>query len=365
MTAARTLLLPALLLSAALGSCSVDEEQLLVVAVRELGPTAMNEGIRAREGAHSAWVFGHTVWAFADTSLSTADAQGGLRRDSSWSHSQDRIASDGIAGFVTPQDSWGGPAEFLAFTSEELDFNLAQAAAGSRLSLRPLTLIDDPLRHRVLVFYAKSLDESAGTSPVGSSIAAWAQFDLSPTRPVLDADGEEPTLLFRAPEPMFGAAAASVDGESVYVWGCVDRQLDRPCWLAQVGLADAFDRQAWRFWTGSDWSSELTEAAIAFDGNPVLSIHRNHLLDRWLAIYADPESDAVLLRSAAAPTGPWSDESLLFRAEAGADGSLPRLALGHPDLTADGGRLEYVSYVRSTDGGGSELRLVELELAAP
>jgi len=352
-----------------LAAC-VDESSgaTTVLAVRELGPTTMGTELMGREGGHSALVFSRSVWLFADTELAAADEQGSRRRGNSWSSTPDLFAFDGLTGFVTPSDGAGGPAEFFPYTSEELAFN--QGSAEAQLQLQPLTLIDDWQRSRVLIFYAKDEVElegegegegSSGRIAVGSSLAAWVKLDQPPARPVLDAGGDEPTLLFRAPEPRFGDAAVILE-DQLYAWGCPDRQVERPCYLARVGLDAVFDRQAWRFWTGSEWSPDLLAATPVFDGNTSLSIHWNFLLDRWLAIYAAPEGAQVLLRTAPAPTGPWSEAEPLFTAALGDDGSPPRAALGHAELATDGGRFEYVSYVRSTADGGSELRLVELEL---
>ncbi|HLT40972.1 MAG TPA: DUF4185 domain-containing protein, partial [Enhygromyxa sp.] len=195
------------------------------------------------------------------------------------------------------------------------------------------------------------VSESGQHTAIGSSIAVWSDLEFGPIRPILDAASDEPTLLFVAPEPPFGQAALIV-GEHLYAYGCED-SLYRPCKLARVELSAVFERGAWRFWTGREWSSELADAVALLEADTVFSVGYNAHVDRYLAFYGERERGEISLRSAERPEGPWSSPIHAFTAEAAiAD------VIAHAEFRRGAGRLEYLSY-----RVGGELRLVELELA--
>lgn len=355
----------------ATGACAPGPE-VVVVGTRALGPIFSSEagetgeggeggeGIASRTRGYSLFGFGRSIWLFGDTRLRSADAQGSTERSNSWSFTFDLGAEDGIDSFVTPTDEWGGPAELLVPTAEELAVN-AEAEAespggGPRLLLWPMAAVRNDGNDQVLVFYAKSRRSAAGEiSPIGSSLAIWANFETGPIRPVLAAGGEEPTLLFHAPEPAFGQAALIV-GDQLYAYGCTDAAF-QPCMVARVELERLFDRSAWEVWTGREWSSDLTEASAVLEAGPVLSVHYNHHVRRYLALYSEPLGPlgaAISLRSALAPEGPWSGATrVLDGAAGGGDG------LFHSEYRLGSGQFEYLSYHR-----GGSLELVEVELAA-
>lgn len=343
----------------------------LVVATRDLGPIAEVDGIQARDGGYSGVAFDRSIWLFGDSILSEPDAEGSAWRHNTWSYTQDFWADDGIGSFLTWVDAAGGPAELFPYTAEELEFNQAHAPhdpdcqdpCGARRMLWPLDIIQDPSTGDALVFYAKLGGEPGAWNfwGIGSSVAIWSEFEFGPVRPVIDAGADEPTLLFRSPEPAFGQAAAKVP-EGLATFGCTDTA-DHTCYLALVDWDAVFDRDAWRFWTGEGWSSSLADAAPVFEGHTMLTVHYNPHVGAWLAIYSEPLGTGVFVRRAPSVTGPWSRAERLFDAEAGFDGSAPYGGLGHAEYQRGGGRFEYVTYYRSTGDWTGELRMVEVELA--
>jgi hypothetical protein len=78
-------------------------------------------------------------------------------------------------------------------------------------------------------------------------------------------------------------------------------------------------------------------------------------------IYSPPSSKDILARSAPALTGPWSGETCLYRVR-GEDA--PYDATHHEELSQEDGRVEYVTWSRSTGEGwfGAELALLRVEL---
>ena len=355
--------------AAALG-CRASEVE--IVATRALGPTAVSDRISGRDGGASVLSFGRSMWLFGDTILSQPDSRGSAWRNNSWSHTTDLTAGDGIDLFVEPVDEWGGPAELFTYTAEELAYNEAHASwnpdclepCGARVMMWPMAAVRHKLGDRTLVFYGKYRGEPGewNFEGIGSSAAVWTDFEYGPVRPILDDGSDEPTLLFHSPEPMFGQALVLVDDEQLYSFGCTD-EFYHPCKLARVHVDELFDREAWRFWTGREWSSQLDEAVTVFEGHTILSVHFNRFVNRYLAVYSEPLGTGVYLRSAEALEGPWSDRKLIFEAEPSATGYPPYAALAHPEYAREGGRFEYITYFRSPADWQGEVRLVELELA--
>lgn len=324
--------------------------EVVVVGARELGPLTTAEGVTLRERGYSLYAFGRSVWLFGDTRLSSPDAQGSSVRSSSWSHTHDLNAQDGIAQFETPLDSVDRPAELFSLTAEELAHN--EASTDARVVIWPLTGVRDDEQERVLLFYEKLRVSSSGVlTPIGSSVAVWTELEFGPVRPVLDASSDEPTLLFTDPEPRFGQAALLV-GEHLYAWGCEDT-LYHPCKLARVELEAVFERDAWQFWTGREWSASLADAVASLEADAMFSVHYNPHVDRYLAFYGAREAGQLLLRSAEQPEGPWSDPTSVLQI----DSELAEV-VAHAEHRRGIGRFEYLSY-----RVGDELRLVEVELA--
>ncbi len=361
-----------MLLIGLVAGCSPAPE-VLVVEARDLGPTAEVPAIQGRDGGYSARSFGRSIWLFGDTILSEADSRGSSWRHNSWSWTQDFTADDGLVGFEHPIDTWGGPAEFFPYTTEEWDYNEAHAIynaeceepCGARVMLWPAAIVPDAARHRTLVFYGKYGGEPGEWNfwSIGASVAVWSDFEFGPVRPILDAASDEPTLLFRDPEPMFGAAAVLDEGW-IYAFAC-EGELTKPCLLARVDPDVLFERDQWTYWNGDEFGPSLDDAVPVFEGHTILSVHYNRHLERWLAIYSEPLGNDVMLRTAERIEGPWSRAVSAFRAEPSHDSSPPYSALGHSELAREGGRFEYVSYYRATGDWTSEVRLVEVRLDPP
>jgi len=72
----------------------------------------------------------------------------------------------------------------------------------------------------------------------------------------------------------------------------------------------------------------------------------------------------VAYRTAPSPEGPWSDEAIAFRGKPGVSGSFDYSGLAHAEYQQGGGRLEYVTYVRTVAPFEVEMRLVRLDFGA-
>jgi hypothetical protein len=117
---------------------------------------------------------------------------------------------------------------------------------------------------------------------VGHSFAVWTDFSAAPKRPNVSTGSPHPTLLFNEDEPGFGSAAA-IDGDELFAFGCVRDGLTFHCLLAKVQLDAVFDRSAWLFWDGGEWSKSLTSARPVFDASAIVSVQFNAYAGHWMA----------------------------------------------------------------------------------
>ncbi|MBN8227765.1 DUF4185 domain-containing protein [Corallococcus macrosporus] len=82
--------------------------------------------------------------------------------------------------------------------------------------------------------------------------------------------------------------------------------------LARVPEGSLLDINAYRYWDGNGWSASQAAArpvVIGIAGE--LSVAYNAALGRFLMTYLNEHRQAVVLRDAGTPTGPWSGEKLL------------------------------------------------------
>jgi hypothetical protein len=136
--------------------------------------------------------------------------------------------------------------------------------------------------------------------------------------------------------------------------------------LGRVDPANVWDRSAWTYYAGNGtWSTNLSSAAVVFEGLDILSVSWNAYLQRYAAIYAYPLTNNVMARTATKPEGPWSGERKIFTARVPNDGSNTYDAQAHPEYDVGGGQTMYVSYSRGTGNFTSEIRLVAVTFARP
>jgi hypothetical protein len=344
-----------------------------VVATRDLGPLETSAAVRARDGGYSMSFEGHSVWAYGDTILAAPGADGVAWRDNTWSSTLDLDATDGVTGFTEPTDTAGAPEELFPETPEEAAYNAAhrsrdddgdgvddcEAPCGGREVLWPKAMVAGP--DGALLFYIKIHGEPGAWNFFGrgSGIATWSSPDAPVERHATGPDATDPTLLWPADQREPGEAALLVD-DTVYAYACNDSDW-HTCHVARAPWSDVLDPDAWAWWDGAAWTPDDTAAAPLFDGSAQLSVHWSEHLGAYRAVY--DSFDTVELRTAPAPEGPWSAPVQAFDTLAPSDG-FTYCGMAHPELAVDGGRLEYVSYYRSTGDWTGEVRLVEVELAA-
>jgi hypothetical protein len=354
--------------------CGADPPEAAVRAVRDLGALEFAPSIRGRDGGYSARWGERSVWVFGDTMLEISGEDLSGWRSSTFCATDDLDASDGLSSLTEPLDAAGKPGEFLPFTEEELAFNLAHFGppteqpcredCGVRYALWPGPIVVDEATGRALVFYNKvtAQPETFSLVVLGSSIAVWDSLDAPPVRPEVRPDAADPTLLFGADEPSLTSAALVREG-MLYAYACACSGRTCPCVIARAALADATERGAWRFFSDGRWVERYDEAESIMAGAPMMSVHWNAHAGRYIALYSEPVSSEISLRTAPAPEGPWSDSAVVFTAKAPpTPEAWPYAGLAHAELAREGGRVEYVTYFRETGFVEGEIRLVELEL---
>lgn len=152
----------------------------------------------------------------------------------------------------------------------------------------------------------------------------------------------------------FQLAAFARDGEHVLIFGTPNGRFG-PARLARVPATAVLDAAAYQYWTGQDWHPRPYRAAPVIQA-PVaeLSVLRHRPSRRWLALALDEHLSAIALRSAPAPTGPWSAPQPVVR---GVD--YPGLYGGHLlPCSADGEHL----YFTMSQWGPYNVRLMRTRL---
>ncbi|HUB52419.1 MAG TPA: DUF4185 domain-containing protein [Terracidiphilus sp.] len=371
-------------LALATGSCarpplitaSSGPPELTVVQATDLGPIPTNPDILGRDGGYSALFDGNSVWLYGDTFLARPNAQGFTLISDSWSYTSDLNAQSGITGFKETLDSAGAPEMILPLTAAELAFNEAhnanpcQQPCGARWALWPMSIAVDPATNQALVFYqlVSAAPGNFNFQGIGESVATWQSLTAMPVRPTLNPPivTGHPDLLFGGNDPGFGAASLIVNG-MLYVYGCsvANNGLDKGCRVARVAPAQAQNRSTWTFYAGSgNWSAQDFNAVAVFEGNSILSVDWNSYLGLYVTVYSAQFSQNVMIRTAKAPEGPWSDATVAFVAMQPASGNTYD-AHAHAEYDVNGGQTIFVSYSRNLPAlFTSEVRLVAVELKA-
>lgn len=354
---------------AALAGCGTPS---FGATVEPLGIVPQSSAIQGRDGGQSGLAFGRSVWTFGDTVLNAPDAEGVTWHQNSWSFTDDLVAADGIDGLTEPTDPAGAPVYLVAPTPDEAAYNAAHAGdscaqtpCGARWAAWPGAPIWDAAQGRALVFYGlvHAAPGDFNFHGVGQGLAVWTDFASSPARPEVSPGAEHPTLLFGQDDPSWGTAAL-IEGDTLYAFACETGSdgFSPPCSLARVPSAQALDRQAWTFYDGSKWSSSMDERTTLFTGASTVTVTFNAYLGAYTAVYAEPMSNRVMIRTAPALTGPWSDPEVLFTADK-PDGNAYD-AVPHVGYEEQNGKVLYVTFSRSNGQGlfGSELALVRVTL---
>lgn len=183
--------------------------------------------------------------------------------------------------------------------------------------------------------------------PVGGTPQLLERRDMGPDR----ADRTHPT---------WGAATTLTgrgDDRWLYVFGTANPGTDK-AWgyslrVARVRPDDFLDQERWRYWDGSDWSTEeddATEMIPAKDGvSQTLSVFTRG--DRWYALSKrnDLLGNDITVWSSDSPTGPWSSGTAVQKVAKGGTGQVRYMPLAHPTLFPEEGSVVASYSTNDTD----------------
>lgn len=350
------------------------EPHLQVKSVRDLGTVDTNSVIAKRDCGYSANYQGRSVWIFGDTFLEINNENNRSMLCNSWSVTYDIDAGDKLHGMSEKVDDVGAPVEFFPLTDAEHLYNekhkgdnCAEEPCNAHWAIWPGAIVVDEKKDWAYIFYRKVHVERGSFNfyHVGHSMAVWKNYDDPVHRPVFDLVEEYPTLFFSEGENGFGSAAF-VERDVLYVYGCEleEGSLAKPCRLARVPIASILERSAWEFYQPQgDWSPDVSSAAVIFNSNEMMTVFYVPYIERYVAVYSEPMTTHVMIRTATSPEGPWSRPGVLFAAlEPEDDVGWIYDAMAHPEFSEDDGRVIYVTYSRHIKPNNSEMRLLAIEL---
>ncbi len=144
----------------------------------------------------------------------------------------------------------------------------------------------------------------------------WRTFQAGIAASADDAQTWRKPLHGRWPNPLgrnrFQVGAFTRTEEHVYLFGTTNGRFG-PAYLARVAPPERVEWVAdYEYFDGAGWSRSQAAAAPVIDG-PVgeLSVAFHRGLGCWLAVTLDEPRAAIVLRSAARITGPWSEPEVL------------------------------------------------------
>lgn len=136
------------------------------------------------------------------------------------------------------------------------------------------------------------------------------------------------------------AGSPAADG-FIYVYGIQEDWLNKKAIVARVPRDEFEVFSVWRFWNGSNWSSNMNDAAVIAERISTEMSVTPVRHDLFLMIFMlDTISGKVALRRSSTPVGPWSDFEVVYEAP---PRSNPKVmyyhAKAHPHLSEPGSLL--------------------------
>lgn len=160
---------------------------------------------------------------------------------------------------------------------------------------------------------------------------------------------------WKGEQPTFGVWVER-DGEYLYVWG----SLMTGMFLARVRPEQIEELGAYEYLVEAptlktpgvkpQWEKKFAPTAVLFDSVPnEMSAAYNAHLGKYVAIHALGREGKIVMRTAPARTGPWSEPAVVYEAPRKSQDELIYAAKEHPELAREDGRQIYVTYVNSAE----------------
>lgn len=159
--------------------------------------------------------------------------------------------------------------------------------------------------------------------------------------------------LWKKDQPTFGVFIERKD-EHVYVWG----SLMTGMYLARTRPHSIADLSSYEYLveaptaahpTRSDrWAKTFEPAAALFDSVPnEMSAAYNRYLNKYVTFHSLHRENKIVMRTAPAIVGPWSEPQTIYRPPKKTDDELIYAVKEHPELASKDGRVIYLTYVNS------------------
>lgn len=297
--------------------------------------------------------------------------------DHVWTFSNARRVSALPAAGATPQNHpyvafdgafqpWKSrPATPTAWTLREADAGTAlpptllplQSGESDALTLLPTSFVRIGTETRGLLFAVQ-------VESTGQPSKVWlARLEDGATQASRSA-----APLFSAP-PLF-ALAARVDGEYTNLYACAPAADAAPSRCvagrvptAKIDQADAYQVRSANTSGAASWSNDLKSGTTVLENvHGDLTVTRNNYLQTFLAVYGEPSTNHVVLRTAPQPYGPWSEP---VRVALPVPSALHNLNIReHPALAQNCERRVVISYFAPTRATGGVATAGDAVLAA-
>ena len=322
------------------------------VNVRHLGKLFLDNpvGVTGTDGATSIVLPGErSLWVFGDTVEGPFESIHGLEltalRSNVGAIVPQQDASRGIHNFqFLATDDGKRPRQLIAFAPEENPAKTRLWGVHGTVIGRSAYLY----YHRISLLDGVDVFENFRLEGMG--LARAGVDDLQFTRLTAASGSRE---FWTRDLPTYGVWVES-SKDYLYVWG----SLMTGMFLARVTPDQIENVAAYEYLTAApttkrpeikeQWGKRFDPGAVLFDNVPnEMSAAYNPWLKQHLAIHALGRDGKIVMRTAPQRIGPWSEPRVIYEVVRKDPATAVYAAKEHPELSRDGGRRIYVTYVNS------------------
>jgi len=260
----------------------------------------------SRDGGAVGSLGGKIVWFWSDTTYTKNGAFAGFYGNT---------GAYGTAG--NPLLLNGPQQQAIPFTSQEQAFNNAHSN-NPRVVLWPKSGVIETSAGVGVIFVPKGYWGSTSDPTPNRGIVV-ANVTIGANGPVVTRLSDTP--IFPDGTPSYGSVAAAKDSNYLYLYSAdkIDTYTSAT-YLARVPLSSATTKSSFQYYNAatktwgsvapatSDKSKAIFTTTFGIDGNVFYSSY----LKQWILIFNYRADGKVNLRSAPAPEGPWSQDTLLY-----------------------------------------------------
>lgn len=334
-------------------SLAAPAESSRVASVRLLGNQFSNNpvSVTGQDGATSLLLpSDDALWLFGDTVEGPFESIRGLSLE-------DKLSNTGA--LVPPQDASRGIEKFRFLSTSDgkrarqlIPFVDGEEPAAQRIWPIHGTCVGDDIYvfyHRISLIPGVDVFDNFKLDGMGIARAKVGQLEFERLHA---PDGSYE--FWKGDQPTYGVFVEQKDG-FVYLWG----SLMTGTFLARTRPGSITDPASYEYLveapTAQDpkreprWSSTYAPTASLFDSVPnEMSATYNRHLGCYVAIHTFLRENQLVMRTAPALTGPWSEAEVVYRPPRIKENDLVYAAKEHPELARDDGRIIYVTFVNSS-----------------